>query len=81
MNIFFVIGIDGDIIQIHNDKDIKFFSKNLIDISLGSRQCIYQSEKHYLILNMAILSLESRLSFIFFANSHLIVYIDKIELG
>ena len=34
MAFFFVFGIDEDIIQIHNDKDIEFFRKNLIDVAL-----------------------------------------------
>ena len=34
MTIFIIIYIDEDIIQINNNKDVKVFSKNLVDISL-----------------------------------------------
>ena len=34
MVIFFVIGIDEDIIQIYNNKDTKFLGKDLVNIFL-----------------------------------------------
>ena len=40
MDIFFDINIDKNIVQIHNDKNIKLLGKNLIDISLEAYQYI-----------------------------------------
>ena len=70
MAIFVIINIDEDVDQINHDKDVKRFSKNLINISLESCQCIYQSKKHYLILKVAIPCLKRDLSFVSLADSH-----------
>ena len=32
----FVLGIDEDVIQIYNNKDIKLFYKDFVNIALGS---------------------------------------------
>ena len=81
MNIafFFIFSINKNIIQIYNNKDIKFFYKDLIDIVLKSYQNISQLKKHYLILKMTIFNLESYFSLIFFANSYPMISIYEIK--
>ena len=34
VSISVIINVDEDVIQIYDDKDIKFFSKDLVDVSL-----------------------------------------------
>ena len=80
MDNFFVISIDEDIIQIYNDKNIEFFSKDLVDLSLKVCQGVCQSEKYHLVFKLAITSLETHLLFVLFPNSHSIIYTGKVEL-
>ena len=77
----FVLNVNEDIIQIHNNQDIKFFLKNHIDIALKCYQSIGQSKKHYLIFKVTVSSLKSCFSLISFANSHPIISTDEIKLG
>ena len=76
-----VFGIDEDIIQIYNDKDIEFFYKDLMDVALECCRSVGQSKKHHLILKVAISGLESSLLLISFANSHPVVGTGEVELG
>ena len=77
----FIFGIDENIIQIYNDKDIKFFHKNFIDVALECIWSIGQSKRHYLILEVTVSSPESSLLLIFFANSHPMIGTGEVELG
>ena len=75
-----VFGVNGDIIQIHNDKDIEFFRKDFIDVALKYYWSIGQSKKHYLILKVAVSGPESSLPLISFANSYPMVGTGEVEL-
>ena len=76
-----IFGIDKDIIQIHNDEDIELFCKNLINIALEYCRSVGQSEKHYLILEVAVSGLESNLPLISFTNSHPMIGTGGVKLG
>ena len=52
----------------NNNKDIKFFSHDLIDIPLEAFQYISSAKKHHLVLKVAILSLKGYLPFIAFLD-------------
>ena len=82
LNVVFslVFSVDEDIIQIHNDKDMKFFCKNFINVALEYCQSISQSKKDYLIFKIAVFGLESSLSLIFFANSYPVIGISEVKL-
>ena len=77
----FIFGIDEDIIQIHNDRDIEFFRENLIYIALECCQSVGQSKRHYLIFEMAISGPKSSLLLISFTNSHPVIGICEVKLG
>ena len=77
----FVFGVDEDIIQIYNDKDIELFYKNLIDITLEYCRSVGQSKRHYLILKVTVSGPENSFLLISFANSYLIIGINEVELG
>ena len=76
-----IFGIDEDIIQIYNDKDIELFRKDIIDISLECCQSNSQSKKHYLIFEVTISGPENSLPLISFANSHPVMGTGEVELG
>lgn len=65
----------------YNEKAVKLFSKNLIDIVLKTSQIIKKYKKYDLVFKMAILSLKNIFLFIIFFNSHLIVSTNKVSLN
>ncbi len=73
--------VDEDIVEIHYYKDVELFAQNLVDIALKRGRCIGQSERHDLVLEMAIAGPESRLPFVAFPDPHSMVGIGLIELG
>ena len=72
-----IFGIDKNIIPRYNDKNIKFFWKNLIDIALENCQNIGQPKKYYLIFKIIVSGLENYFPFIFFINSHLMIVLIR----
>ena len=75
-----VLGIDKDIIWINNNKNIKFFDQDLIDITLETSRCIEESKRYYLVLEVAVLSLKDLFLFIALFYLHLIVSICEVKL-
>lgn len=73
MGLFDIFAVYQDIIQIHYDKRVKFFSQNLVDITLKTCRDIREAKKHYLILEIAISGLKHHLPFIAFFNLYLMV--------
>lgn len=72
-----IFNIDEDVIYIYNDKNDKFFSKDLINIALKTDQSIKKSKNHDLIFEISIItSLKRGFLFIKFLNFYLIVDID-----
>lgn len=68
-----VLNIDQNIVQIHNNKDVKLFSKIFINIALKTGRGIRNSKRLDLILKMAVPDTKNSLLFIAFSNFHLIV--------
>ena len=69
----FALGIDEDVIEVHYYKNVKLFCQDFINIALKRGRCINQFKRHHLILEIAIAGPESRLPFVSFLNSHLMV--------
>ena len=76
-----VFGVDEDIIQIHNDKNIEFFREDFIDIAMKCCRSVGQSKRHYLILKVFVSGPESSFPLISFANSHPVIGTGEVELG
>lgn len=74
-----VFGINQDVIQIHNDKNIKFLDKDLINVALKDGRGIGKSKKNDLILQIAVLGLEDYFPFGTFTNSYPVVCIFQIQ--
>lgn len=73
-----IFSIDQNIFQIYNNKNIKLFDKDLIDIALKSGRNIKKFEKHDLILKITILSSKNNLLFVVFIDFYLIIDICLI---
>lgn len=49
-----------------NDKDVKLFNNNFIDITLKASQSVQKIKKYHMLFQMTISSWKSRISFIAF---------------
>ncbi len=75
------LSLDEDVIEVHYYKEVKLFGQDLVDVTLKRGRCVGQSERHDLVLEMAVAGPESRLPFIAFPDPHSIVGIGQSELG
>ncbi len=75
------LSVNGDVIEIYYYKDVELLNQDLFDITLKRGQCVGQSERHDLVLEMAVVGPEGRLPFIAFPDPHSMVGICQIELG
>ncbi len=69
----FALSVDEDVIKIYYYENVEFFGQDLVDLTLKRGRCVGQSEKHDLILEMAIVGCESRLPFNVFPDPHSMV--------
>ncbi len=72
------LGINWIVIQIHDDKDVKLFSYNFIDIVLTTGWSVEESKKYNLVLKIAISNTKSHFLFIAFSNSHYVIGIGQV---
>ncbi len=73
--------VDENVIEIHYYEDVELLGQDLVDIALKRGRCVGQSERHDLLLEMAVASPEGRLPFVAFPDPHSMVGIGQIELG
>ena len=76
-----IISVDEDVVQIHDDEDVKLLSKDFVDVSLEACWCVCQPKRHHLVLDVAVSSPERGFPLVLFPDSHLMVCTGKIELG
>ncbi len=76
-----VLGVDEDIIRVYNVKNIELLRQDLVDVSLKRDRCVGQSERHYLVLEVAVLVLEDCFLFVTFSDPHLIIGVGEVKLG
>ena len=81
MGLAWVFSKDKNIIQINNDKNIKLFDQNLIDVTLEAGWCVRKPKKYYLVLKVAVSNPEDRLPFIALFYLYSMVSTCKVELG
>lgn len=81
MAITLIFGINQSIVQVHNNKYVKFLSQNLIVVVLKVGWSVRVTKKYYLVLKMTVSSLESHFLFDIFFNPYLIIYISQIWLS
>ncbi len=73
--------VDEDVIEIHYYKDVELLGQDLVDVTLKRGRCIGQSERHNLVLEIAVAGPEGRLQFVVFFDTHSMVGVGQIELG
>lgn len=73
-----VFTINQNIIQICNNKNMKLFSYNSVNIILKRNLNIKKTKKYKLILEITILSLKNHFLFINFLDLYFIIYIYLI---
>lgn len=71
-----VLGINYNIIQIYNDKNIKICNKNLINLTLKTGLNIEKSKRYDIVLEIVILNLKYGFIFIIFSNFYLIINVS-----
>ena len=76
MLFFFIFSINKDVIKIHNNKNIKFFYQDLVDVALKCGWYISQAKKYDLILEIAISGLANHFLFIVFLNFYVMIIIN-----
>ena len=81
MKLSYILSINQDIVQVHYNKEIKLFSKNIVDVALKTSEYIRKAKKHQLMLEMAISDMKSCLLLVIFSNSHLIIGTSEIQLS
>ena len=70
-----VFGVNQNIIEVHDDENIKFFYQNFVDIALNAGTSVEKTERHNLVLKMAVLHSEIFFSLVILLNSHSMVYV------
>ncbi len=75
------LSVDENIIEIYYYENVELFGQDLVDIALKRGRCIGQSERHDLVLEMAVAGPEGRLPFVAFPDPHSMVGIGQIKLG
>ena len=75
-----VFSVDKNIIQVNSDKNIELSNQDLMNITLKVSWSIKKPKTHYLVLEMAVLNLKRRFSFITFFYYHLIISLYEIKL-
>ena len=75
------LDIDKDIIKIHNNKDVKLFKEDFIDIALKTGRSVRNFEKYDLILKIPVFYTKNRLLYIGILNSHSMIGANQVILG
>ena len=80
MSLALVFSVDENVIEVKNYKNIEFLGQDLVNIALEASRYVGQLQRHYLILEMAVSSLESRLLFIALFYPYSMLSTHKIKL-
>lgn len=71
-----VFGINQDLFYIYYNKDIKFFRKDLVGITLKTG--IGKTQEHDLVFEAAISGMKCRFPFVIFSNPDLVIGTGEI---
>ena len=81
VSLAWVLGVDEDVIEVNNDEDIEFLGQDLVNVALEAGRGVGQPKRHYLVLEVAVSSPESRLLFIALFYPHPMVSTREVKLG
>ena len=71
-----IFDVDQDVVQIYNNKDIKLFGQDLIDVTLEGGRSIEETKGHNLVLKMPIPSSNSHFPLVTFSDLYLMICVD-----
>ena len=81
MSLAWVFDVNKNVIKVNNNEKIEFLGQDLVNITLEGSRYVRQPKRHYLVLEVSISSMESRLLFIALFYPHLIINTCEIKLG
>jgi len=76
-----IVGVDEDVIQVHEDTNIEEVAKNVVHELLKSGWRIGESERHYTPFKRAIASSECSFPFVAFMDSDKMVGMLEVNVG
>ena len=76
-----IVGVDEDVVQVHEDANIKEVAKNVVHESLKGSWRIGESKRHYTPFKRAIVSSECGFPFIAFTDSDKMVGMSEVNVG
>ena len=76
-----IFSVNQDIIKVLNNKNVKFFFENFVDIALKAGGGIGKTEKHKLVLEIAIPRLKTCFLLVTFLNSYVIICLYQVQLS
>lgn len=78
MTLAWIFNRDKNVIQVDNDKNVELLGQDFINVILESSQYIKKTKKHDLVLEIAILSSQSRFLLITLFDFHPMIGAGKI---
>jgi len=76
-----IVGVDEDVIQVHEDANIEEVAKNVIHESLKGSWRIGESDRHYTPFKGAIASSECGFPFVTFMDLDKMVGVPEVNVG
>ena len=76
-----VFALNQNVIEVHNDKNIKFFCKNFIDVALEAAGGVKKTKRHDLVLKMAVPRSDGCFLLVTLPNSYSIICICQVQLS
>ena len=76
-----VFGINQDVIEVYNNKNIKFFCYDSIDIALKASKGVRRTKRYDLVLKIAVLHLKDYFPLVILSNSHSMIYVYQVQLS
>ena len=73
-----VFGVNQDIIEVHEDENIKMFYLNFVDIALEADEGVEKTKRHDLVLEIAIPCLKNCFPLVILSNSYLMICVCQI---
>ena len=65
----------------NNDEDVELLGQDLVDVTLEAGRSVGKTERHDLVLEVAIPGSESRLPFVTFAYLHSMISVRQAQLS
>ncbi len=74
MLISLALSVDEKVIEVYDNKNVKLFCQDLIDITLKYDRYISQAKRYYLVFEVTIIGLKGYLLFIVFLYPHVMTW-------